>query len=128
MTILIVDDEQMIIDVGKEMLNQLGYKVLTATGGIEALDVYRRNQDSIDLLVLDMIMPDMEGGITYGKIKDLNPNVKVLLASGYSIDGRASEIMKQGCNGFIQKPFNMKELSYKIRNILDEKELSNGLK
>jgi PAS domain S-box-containing protein len=127
-TVLLIDDEQMIIDVGTEMLNQLGYKVLTATGGIEALDVYRRNQDSIDLLVLDMIMPDMEGGITYGKIKDLNPNVKVLLASGYSINGRASEIMKQGCNGFIQKPFNMKELSYKIRSILDEKELSNGLK
>jgi DNA-binding NtrC family response regulator len=118
----------MIIDVGKEMLTQLGYKVLTATSGIEALDVYRRNQDTIDLLILDMIMPDMEGGATYDKIKDLNPNVKVLLASGYSIDGRASEIMKRGCNGFIQKPFNMKELSDKIRNILDEKELSNGSK
>jgi nitrogen-specific signal transduction histidine kinase/ActR/RegA family two-component response regulator len=120
-TVLLVDDEQMIIDVGKEMLTQLGYKVLTAAGGIEALDVYRRNHESIDLLVLDMIMPDMEGGVTYDKIRDLNPNVKVLLASGYSIDGRASEIMKRGCNGFIQKPFNMKELSYKIRNILDEK-------
>ncbi|MBW2199292.1 MAG: response regulator [Deltaproteobacteria bacterium] len=127
-TVLLIDDEQMIIDVGKEMLTQLGYKVLTATSGIEALDVYRRNQDTIDLLVLDMIMPDMEGGATYDKIKDLNPNVKVLLASGYSIDGRASEIMKRGCNGFIQKPFNMKELSDKIRNILDEKELSNGSK
>lgn len=127
-TVLLIDDEQMIINVGKEMLTQLGYKVLTATSGIEALDVYRRNQDTIDLLVLDMIMPDMEGGATYDKIKDLNPNVKVLLASGYSIDGRASEIMKRGCNGFIQKPFNMKELSDKIRNILDEKELSNRSK
>ncbi len=127
-TVLLIDDEQMIIDVGKEMLSQLGYKVLTATSGIEALDVYRRNQDTIDLLILDMIMPDMEGGVTYDKIKDLNPNVKVLLASGYSIDGRASEIMKRGCNGFIQKPFNMKELSDQIRNILDEKELSNGSK
>ena len=73
-------------------------------------------------------MPDMEGGTTYDKIKALNPNVKVLLASGYSIDGRASEIMKRGCNGFIQKPFNMKELSDKIRNILNGKELSNGSK
>ena len=127
-TVLLIDDEQMIIDVGKEMLTQLGYKVLTAISGIEALEVYRRNQDTIDLLVLDMIMPDMEGGATYDKIKALNPNVKVLLASGYSIDGRASEIMKRGCNGFIQKPFNMKELSDKIRNILDEKELSNGSK
>jgi two-component system cell cycle sensor histidine kinase/response regulator CckA len=127
-TVLLIDDEQMIIDVGKKMLTQLGYKVLTATSGIEALDVYRRNQDTIDLLVLDMIMPDMEGGVTYDKIKDLNPNVKVLLASGYSIEGRASEIMKRGCNGFIQKPFNMKELSDKIRNILDGKELSNGSK
>ncbi|PQP35393.1 hypothetical protein C6A37_02825 [Desulfobacteraceae bacterium SEEP-SAG9] len=127
-TVLLIDDEQMIIDVGKKMLTQLGYKVLTATSGIEALDVYRRNQDTIDLLILDMIMPDMEGGETYDKIKALNPNVKVLLASGYSIDGRASEIMKRGCNGFIQKPFNMKELSDKIRNILNGKELSNGSK
>jgi PAS domain S-box-containing protein len=125
-TVLLIDDEQMIIDVGKQMLTQLGYKVLTATGGIEALDVYRRNKGSIDLLVLDMIMPDIEGGVTYDKIKNLNPNVKVLLASGYSLDGRANEIMKRGCNGFIQKPFNIKELSYKIRTILDEKELSNG--
>jgi len=71
--------------------------------------------------VLDMIMPDMGGGDTYDVLKKLNSKVKVLLSSGYSIDGQATEILDRGCNGFIQKPFKMKEFSQKLREILDEK-------
>jgi len=66
-------------------------------------------------------MPDMGGGETYDRIKEINPEVKVLLSSGYSIDGEATEILKRGCQGFIQKPFGMEELSMKIREILDGK-------
>ncbi len=117
-TILLVDDEEMIIDVGRELLKKLGYKVWAAKGGKAAVELYKANKDKIDMVILDMIMPHMGGGDTYDMLKAINPNVKVLLASGYSIDGQATEIIKRGCNGFIQKPFNMRDLSQKLRGIL----------
>ena len=118
-TILIVDDEEIIIDVSPEMLNELGYEVLTARSGEEALEQYRINRDKIDLVILDMIMPDMRGGETYDRLKQIDPEITVLLSSGYSIDGQATEILKRGCNGFIQKPFNIEILSRKIREVLN---------
>jgi CheY-like chemotaxis protein len=118
-TVLLVDDENMVLSVGKEMLEKIGYNVLLATSGMEAVQIHRKHRDEIDLVILDMIMPDMGGGETYDQIKGDNPKVKVLLASGYSINGKASDILERGCNGFIQKPFNMKELSGRIREILD---------
>ena len=66
-----------------------------------------------------MIMPDMSGGDTYDRLKEIRPKVKALLSSGYSINGQATEILNRGCKGFIQKPFKMKELSQKLREILD---------
>ncbi|MCK4485179.1 MAG: response regulator, partial [Desulfobacterales bacterium] len=89
--------------------------------GKEAVEIYRKHKDEIDLVILDMIMPEMGGGEAYDRIKENNPKVKALLASGYSIDGQATEILGRGCDGFIQKPFNVKELSRKIREILDKK-------
>ena len=118
-TILLVDDENMVLGVGKEMLERIGYKVLLATNGMEAVQIYRKHKDEIDLIILDMIMPEMGGGETYDQIKEDSPKVKVLLASGYSVNGKATEILKRGCNCFIQKPFNMKELSGRIREVLD---------
>ena len=120
-TILLVDDEKMILDVGKELLKKLGYKVLVAKGGKAAVELYEANNEEIDMVILDMIMPHMGGGDTYDLMKTINPNIKILLSSGYSIDGQATEIMKRGCNGFIQKPFDMKGLSQKIREIFDKK-------
>ena len=117
-TLLLVDDEDLIIDVGKQILEKLGYKVLIARSGKEALDVYHTSSDTIALVILDMVMPDMNGGITYNHLKDMDSDVKVLLSSGYSINNQAQEILDHGCNGFIQKPFNLKLLSEKIRNIL----------
>ncbi|MBW2565180.1 MAG: response regulator [Deltaproteobacteria bacterium] len=119
-TILLVDDEEMIIGVGKQMIKRLGYDVLTAGGGKEAIKIYKENKDKIDLVVLDMIMPVMGGGKTFEKLKEINSNVRVLLSSGYSLNNQASEIMTKGCTGFIQKPFYMKELSQKISEILKE--------
>lgn len=118
-TILLVDDEDMIIDVGHEILKKLGYKVLLARGGKEAIEVYKRYRDKIDVIILDMIMPDIGGGESYDRLKEINPKVKVLLSSGYSIAGQATKILQRGCNGFIQKPFNINELSKKLREILD---------
>jgi two-component system cell cycle sensor histidine kinase/response regulator CckA len=119
-TILLVDDEEMILEIGRDLLNAMGYKVQTARSGTEAVQLYKGEKDSIDLVILDMIMPEMGGGQAYDRMKEINPDLKALLSSGYSIDGEAHEIMERGCNGFIQKPFNLNELSTKIREIFQK--------
>ena len=119
-TVLLVDDEPMVLEVGINMLKKLGYTVLEAKGGREAVKVYKANKDKIDLVILDMIMPDRGGGETYDQMKEIDPTVTVLLSSGYSIDGQATEILERGCNGFIQKPFTVKELSGRIRETLEK--------
>ena len=136
-TILLVDDEDMIIDVGEEMLNMLGYKTLIARSGKEAIEIIgkanraKRMEEGEkgqtlsampsepDLVILDMIMPDMGGGETFDRLKEIDPDIKVLLSSGYSINGQATEILNRGCKGFLQKPFDIKELSLRIREVLD---------
>ena len=120
-TILLVDDEDMIIDVGTRMLKKLGYKIFTARNGKEAIAIFKQHQDKIDLIVLDLIMPQMGGGETYDRLKEIKPDVKVLLSSGFSINGQASEILNRGCDGFIQKPFNLQNLSKNLRAILEGK-------
>ena len=120
-TVLLVDDEEMVLDTGGQMLKKLGYEALLARSGHDALELYKKNRDRIDMVLLDMVMPEMGGGKTFDRLKKVNTKVKVLLSSGYSIDGRATEILKRGCNGFIQKPFNMQQLSQSIRKILDHK-------
>ena len=120
-TVLLIDDEEIVIDIGGQILERLGYRALTARSGKEAIEIYQANKNKINIVILDVIMPDMGGGETYDRLKKINPDIKVLLSSGYSINGQASEIMNRGCNGFIQKPFNMEQLSRKIRDIL-----SNG--
>jgi len=118
-TVLLVDDEEIVIDVGTEMLQELDYSVLVARGGEEALKQYRAHTDVIDLVILDMVMPGMSAAETYQKLRDENPHIVVLLSSGYSIEGQATDILNLGCNGFIQKPFSMGALSQKIREVLN---------
>jgi CheY-like chemotaxis protein len=120
-TILLVDDEDRVIDVGTKVPKKLGYTVLEARSGKEAIEIYKENKDKIALVLLDMVMPRMGGGEAYDRMKEINPNVKVLLSSGYSIDSEAKEILARGCDAFIQKPFGMQELSGMIREILDKK-------
>jgi two-component system cell cycle sensor histidine kinase/response regulator CckA len=119
-TALLVDDEEMIIDVGTRMLTRLGYEVLSAKNGAEAVDTYEENQDKIDFVLLDMVMPKIGGGEAFDRLRKIDPGVKVILCSGYSIDGQATDILNRGCNAFIQKPFNLKSLSQQIRAVLDE--------
>jgi two-component system cell cycle sensor histidine kinase/response regulator CckA len=118
-TILLVDDEETIFEVSIEMLQCLGYTVFSARSGKEAISILKENDNIIDLVILDMIMPEMGGGETFDLIKQLRTGQKVLLSSGYSISGEARQILNRGCNGFIQKPFDIKTLSIKIREILD---------
>jgi two-component system cell cycle sensor histidine kinase/response regulator CckA len=117
-TVLLVDDEEMILDVGVQLLKKMGYRVLTAAHGDQALEIYSRHKDSIAIVVLDLVMPQISGGEIYDRLKAIDSNVKVLLSSGYSVDGQAAEILNRGCDGFIQKPFRLDELSKKIRAIV----------
>jgi two-component system, cell cycle sensor histidine kinase and response regulator CckA len=118
--IVLVDDEAMVLEVGRLMLVKLGYKVITADSGRMALDLIRDKQAGIALVILDMIMAGMSGGETFDRIKQIDPAVKVLLSSGYSINGQAIEILRRGCDGFIQKPFGLTDLSQKIREVLSK--------
>ncbi|MFH2076601.1 MAG: response regulator, partial [Pseudomonadota bacterium] len=118
-TILLVDDEKMVLEVSKELLESTGYRVYPAGSGQEALAVYMEKQKEIDLVILDMIMPGISGGETFDRLREINSGIKVLLSSGYSIEGQAQEILARGCNGFIQKPFQIGKLSGKIREMLD---------
>ena len=88
-TVLLVDDEEMVLEVGEELLTHLGYEVLLAENGQEALELYKKNQNEIDLVLLDMVMPVMGGGETFDRMKEIDTNVKVLLSSGYSLEGGA---------------------------------------
>jgi two-component system cell cycle sensor histidine kinase/response regulator CckA len=120
-TILFVDDEDVIIDVNREILESLGYKVVAAKSGQEALEVYRKLQAKISLIILDMIMPGMDGEATYDSLKKVNPELRVILSSGYSKNEQAKAILEKGCQAFIQKPFSISDLSMTIRQVLDKK-------
>jgi signal transduction histidine kinase/DNA-binding response OmpR family regulator len=121
-TILIVDDEPINTEAVKELLETLGYKILTAQGGRKAIEIYREHPGEIQLVILDMIMPEMNGKETLVKLMEIDKKVRILLSSGYSIDGEAKIILDLGCKGFIQKPFSVEELSWKIREVLDSKD------
>jgi PAS domain S-box-containing protein len=121
-TILLVDDENIIIEVTQEILEELGYRVLIACNGEDALEIYEKSQREIDLVILDMIMPGIGGGEVYDRLKEMNPEVAVILSSGYSINGEAMEIMERGVRSFLQKPFTVMDLSRRIREVLDKKQ------
>ncbi len=118
-TILLVDDEKVVLEVNQPMLETLGYEVFTAQNGRDAIEAFEKFSDRIALVVLDMIMPDLGGGAVFDKLKAIKPDVKVLLSTGYSLTGQAEAIMARGCTGVIQKPFSIKELSLKIRQVLE---------
>jgi len=120
-TILLIDDEKMILDVGCELLEELGYTVLSALSGRQAIDIFQKNSDKIDLIIMDMIMPGMNGGETFDRLRNINSNIKVLLSSGYSVNGQATKILRRGCDGFIQKPFNLNQLAEKIGKIMGKR-------
>jgi len=119
-TILLVDDEEVVAAICRAMLEKLGYRVLAAFNGQEAVDRYRADQEQIDLVLMDIIMPGMGGDRAFDLLRAINPAVRVILATGYdSIDGKAVGMMERGCRGLIQKPFNVYALSRTIREVLD---------
>jgi len=122
-TLLLVDDEEDILKISTEMLNRLGYKVMSVRSGIEAVKLFTEKKDEIHLVILDMVMPEMNGTETFDLLKQIKPDLRVLLSSGYSLSAEASQILKNGHNSFIQKPFDINRVSSKIREILDKETL-----
>lgn len=117
-TVLLVDDEELIVEVGKKLLNHIGYNVLVARSGEEAVDLYETNRGSIEVVLLDMVMPDAGGGRTFDRLRKINPEVKVLLSSGYHVEREVEKLLERGCAGFIKKPFEIAQLSQKIGELL----------
>ena len=118
-TVLLVDDDGDIRELGALLLNEFGYKVITAGNGKEALEMYQTESESISLIILDLIMPEMDGRQCLGEILRIDPTVKVIIASGYSESGSASGATVDGAQGFVQKPYNMRQLLTAVREILD---------
>ena len=108
----------MVIDVGKRMLEKLGYVVLAASGGGQALDIFRQNREQICLVILDLAMPELDGEATFELLKEIQPEVKVLISSGVCMPEDVGDQLKYGCSGFIQKPFNMNNLSLRVKEII----------
>ncbi len=118
-TILVIEDEELVMKVTREILAKLGYRVLEAKTGQEAIDVVKTFDGDIDLAMLDILLPDISGDIIYPLLMKVRPNLKVIVFSGYSIDGPAQKILNAGAEDFMQKPFTIVDLSEKLKNILD---------
>jgi PAS domain S-box-containing protein len=116
--ILLVDDEKDVLSIGKTILERYDYRILTAGNGKEAIEVYKKHKDNIHLVIFDMIMPKMGGDELFLQLKEINPEVRTILASGYSKNGRAQSILDNGVIEFIQKPYQMQELLSTVRNVL----------
>lgn len=119
-TILLVDDEQLVRDFGKDVLSQSGYKVITAANGGDALDIYRERRIEISLVILDLAMPMMGGKECLAKLIEIDPEVKVIISSGYSAEAARSELALGGAKGFVGKPYNLNEMLQTVREVLDE--------
>lgn len=118
-TILLVDDEEILRDIGKDILEKFGYTVLLAADGESALELYRENPEDISLVILDIVMPGMGGKECLEEILKVNPQAKVVMASGYAINGRVKEVLDGGARAFIKKPYELKRVLGEVRKVLD---------
>ncbi len=119
-TILLVDDEEVLLDVGRQMLEFLGHTVIEAKSGETAMAEFERHKALIDLIILDIVMPGMNGTQTYERLRAIDPRVRVLITSGFTMDDMVRNLLEDGANDFMQKPFSLQELSAKIQNALNQ--------
>jgi two-component system, cell cycle sensor histidine kinase and response regulator CckA len=120
-TLLLVDDEEVVAEVTRQMLDALGYQVLVARTGPEAIATFSAQPDRIALVLLDMVMPAMDGGDVFDALRSIRPDVRIMLSSGYSFEGVGVRMAARNCDGFLQKPFQLAALSSKLREVLDRK-------
>jgi PAS domain S-box-containing protein len=120
-TLLVIDDEEPVRRLAQHIFRMLGYRIFEAADGQQGLEIFRQHKDEIDLVILDLTMPRLGGVETYRALKALNPRIKVILSSGYTQEGRAELILREGASAFVQKPYQMQELAQTVRRVLDEK-------
>ena len=123
-TILIVDDQETIWDFLIEALQMLGYSVLLAENGADAVEIYEANPGAVDLVLMDMIMPKLGGSQAFGKIREIDPQAKILLSSGFVNEEDIQHLLKQGACGFLSKPHRLPVVVKAIRDALDGKSVS----
>jgi len=116
--ILLIDDEEIICDVAADMLRAMGYHVVTASSGEEALTYYSRYGHEIDLVIVDMVMPKMDGAECFRKLKEIDPNVRAILSTGYAMSDRVQEVLNSGMKGFVQKPYSLDQLSAAVHRVI----------
>jgi len=121
-TVLMIDDEEVLLDITTLMLKDLGYEVTTSESGMQALEYYSRNWQDIDLVILDMIMPEMDGHECYLAMKRINPEVRAILTTGYGVDERVQAILDLGVKGFIQKPYSMEQIERAVIEVLQDQD------
>ena len=117
-TVLIVDDEELVLDVQALMMEKMGFHTIKASSPEKAYQIYEVEKDNIDLVILDMLMPGDNGAEAYQKLKKIKPGLKVLISSGFWCDTHVKEILSDRKNKFIQKPFKFEELNDKVDSIL----------
>ena len=120
-TILLVDDQETVWDFLIEALQNLGYSVILAENGLDAVEICRENPGEIDLVLLDMIMPKLGGHGAFYQIRAVDPNIRILLSSGFVAQEAVDDLLANGAAGFLPKPHRIKTLAQEIRRILDEK-------
>jgi CheY-like chemotaxis protein len=117
--ILLAEDEEVIREMAQIGLESKGYKVFAAPDGAAATSVYREHAKEIDLVVADMVMPRMSGPELFAQLKEMNPGVRVIVSSGYSHDQEGQRMLRHGCLGYLQKPYNIESLNQMVRSVLD---------
>jgi PAS domain S-box-containing protein len=116
--ILLVDDEQVVREVASDMLRSLGYQVITANDGLQAVELFREKGSQIDIAIIDMIMPEMDGRACFQELRRIDPNLRVVLSTGYEIDQKIQDVLDQGVSGFVQKPYRLKQLAAVVAEAL----------
>jgi CheY-like chemotaxis protein len=116
--ILLIDDQEEVRDVCSAMLSTLGYTVVTAVDGVDGVEAYSRIGLDVDLVIIDMVMPNLSGRDCFRQIRDIRPDVRAVLSTGYSLDGVVEETLREGILGFIQKPYRLEQLARVVEEAL----------
>lgn len=118
-TVLIIDDEPTLLELTKEILEGLGYHVITAEGALEGIRVFKERYQEIALVILDMLMPEMTGNEVFPVLKNINTAVPVILATGLSVGEKVDDMISLGVNDVVAKPYSVNDLAARVRRVID---------
>jgi CheY-like chemotaxis protein len=115
----VVDDEKLILELAGSILKSQGHETILCADGYTAIDLYQKESEQIDLVILDMMMPNISGVETFAALRAINPSARIMLSSGYSKDGQAQSLLDAGAVDFVQKPFTISQLTLKVSQALN---------